>query len=132
MAFFGASFAGVFFGQFQNADPRDKSDKWFVDQGNRYRFDTTLKPPRWVSSLDAKQQTKRMKSLQKIRKEHPLSAKAERLQDAQAEVKRKKYTEALFKGDQKDKVRVAKAIAKGAPAKEQVAQVTKHLSLIHI
>ena len=112
--------------QFQNADPRDKSDKWFVDQGNRYRFDTTLKPPRWVSSLDAKQQTKRMKSLQKIRKEHPLSAKAERLQQAQAEVKRKKYTEALFKGDQKDKVRVAKAIAKGAPAKEQVAQVTKH------
>ena len=21
--------------QFQNADPRDKSDKWFVDQGSR-------------------------------------------------------------------------------------------------
>ena len=79
-----------------------------------------------MSSLDAKQQTKRMKSLQKIQKEHPLSAKAERLQDAQAEAKRKKYTEALFKGEQKDKLRVAKSILKGAPAKEQVAQVTKH------
>ena len=48
------------------------------------------------------------------------------MQEAVAEAHRKKYTIALKKGDKKEMVRVRKAIAKGAPAKEQEAQVTKH------
>jgi len=62
--------------QFQEADPHDRRSKWFLDQGKRYEFDPTLKPPRWVSSLrDDKgrnvqllQEEKRRKSSEKTRK----------------------------------------------------------------
>jgi len=120
--------------KFHNADPHDRRSQWFLDQGKRYEFDPTLNPPRWVSSLrddqgrnvQLLQEEKRRKAAEKSRVAEQVVTKAERMKDAQAQVRRQKALQQLAKDTKKESVRVAKAIAKGAPAEEQETQVAKH------